>query len=353
MDSSLAPVLPSGCPTPIGDGRPPRRPLRPYGEGPPSRLSNGPVVAFPLILTDGTFHDASTARSSLRRQVLAARPYWEARDSLGDFEKVLGCIEKAPARTARCRCCSGLRIVFQCKCSRRDCIIGKKGYPAKKAREYRKALGDLDWLAHFVVSLPFEDSQAVENGDSNRILKAVNKAIEGCFGGVEPAGVSALHWTGEKDPSRKHVHVHAIWSSKGCHAGKLVNLPGPYLSEEKLDELRAAASDALGVSVDRRQANYSYREEEVKVRHCIRYLTREQGCGDAISLVKFTFPRAHTLKPLGMLGRGKRTTWVGLVQHEQEEEMMPGGSHPIQLHKHEETGCHCRGKPSDVLHQLV
>ena len=338
--------------TPTGDSRPPREPTGRPGRWVSAVTPLGSHPTPPLILTSGTFLDPETYRETVLRKVLMTEGIWRERDLLHTFQKVIACVRGARVDLAWCRCCNGSRMLLLGSCGKRSCYLCRKRYPARKAKKYRWLLGDAPWVGHHVTTMPHGQSADIQPKDANRVLLSVNQALEKVFSPVVPVGFSCLHWSGEEDPEKPHVHVHTIWSGMGLYQGTVVSMPGPKVSREKLRYLREATGQAMRVPPGERQHHYQPRVGERKISHCIRYAVREQGNGDPLSHVKWTFPGVHTLKPLGGLRKSHRKEWLRLrPEHTPEPRDHCTGAIPAQPQDgtHE---CRCSRRNLVVTHRL-
>ena len=271
------------------------------------------------MLIDGTFARVRESREGLLARWLLTLPVYQAREDcpdlrggLHEWERVRRCIEQSIAIEIQCRCCDDQVVHLQGSCKRRDCLLCCDRYPREKAREYRELLGHVDWLGHYVATLPADLSAHVTPKEATPILRAVCEAICYLFDPVEPGGLACLHWSGDSDPRKPHVHVHVLWASHGLHDGAPVSMPGPTLSRPLVRELRELTGLALGAPDGQRNGHYSFREEEPQVRHCLAYALRSQGCGSDVARSIYTIPYGRTLAPLGGLAKHRRKDWEAI-----------------------------------------
>lgn len=268
------------------------------------------------MLIDGTFEKARACREGLLARWLLTLPVYQAREDiegarggLHEWNRVRRCIEEAIAIEIRCHCCAEVVVHLQGSCKRRDCLLCCERYPRDKAREYRELLGHVDWIGHYVVTLPADLSAHVVPEEATHILRGVREVLLDFFDPVMPGGLECLHWSGDSDPRKPHVHIHVIWASHGIHNEEAVKMPGPHLSTVLLRELRMVTGLALGAPVGKHNAHYSHRDGEAKILHCLRYALRPQGCGDDYARSLWTIPYGRTLSPLGGLEKHSRKEW--------------------------------------------
>lgn len=264
------------------------------------------------MLNDGTLLSVSDTRDLLLGKVDAAKDEWIGRDDRAGWLRVRRCVLEATAIKSACPCCSDLRFWLQGGCGRKDCILCQHRYPRRKAREYWHLFASPAWLGHYTATMPdwMSDQTSVE--ESSKIMRVVGRAVASCFSPIEMVGVSVLHWTGEKRPTKPHVHVHNVWSQRGVFEGQRVRLPGPELSDRLLTELRNATGEALEISEGARQGKYRHSQGEDKAKHCLNYCMRPQGNGNEISRVRYTAKGKRTMRPFGLLEKGERGDWFAV-----------------------------------------
>lgn len=268
------------------------------------------------MLNDGTFARVRDCREGLLGRWLLTFPVYQAREDcpdarggLHEWERVRRCIEQAIAIEIKCHCCNDVVVHLQGSCKRRDCLLCCDRYPRGKARDYRELLGHVDWVGHYVATLPADLSAHVTPADATPLLRGICEVLIDFFHPVMPGGIVCLHWAGDSNPRKPHVHVHVIWASHGLHGEEAVKMPGPLLSLPLVTELRILTGLALGSPVGKHNGHYSFREGEAQINHCLNYALRPQGCGSDVARSLYTIPYGRTLAPLGGLAKHLRKEW--------------------------------------------
>jgi len=264
------------------------------------------------MLTDGDYLDViRRIRGELLARHRDTRPEWSPNRDLG-FERVRRCISEAhPIRTC-CRRCGRFRVVLLGKCGRRDCLICCHRPARRSARKFLEDLGQTPWIGHYVVTLGEKTGARCTPQTSKDLLRPVSLAMERVFHPVLPAGLAVVHWTGEKDPSKPHVHVHLLWGALGMAPTGVAEIPGPTISAALRQDLREATGEAVQEAAGHRQGKYLWRSGPGAIEHCVRYALRPQGCGNDRAMVRWTVPRAHTSRPFGCLASQRRAAWVAV-----------------------------------------